>query len=350
MDLLLAVLLDWRIGDPAYRLHPIRLMGHLITFQESVIRRCCKSPRGLQCSGGVIVVLNGVLAFIIPFFMLRVTASFPLAQHIINTFLLYTVLSAGCLRKETIRVMHSLGVSVEHARRQIAMLVGRETADLNKEEITTAAVETSAENTCDGVIAPLFFALLAGAPGAVCYKMINTMDSMLGYKTEKYRHIGFFSAKTDDVFSFIPARITAVCMLLGSLFRYPFLRALRIMIRDRRKHASPNSGYPESAVAGLLGIRLGGAHWYHGEYITKPHVGEPLRTVIPEDIHRVNGIMFRAQIVFLLIWILFTAAVLAGFQYSRIGSLENVRAQFLMFLDQITNNGVFNYLYSGAGI
>ncbi|MBC7958895.1 MAG: cobalamin biosynthesis protein CobD, partial [Vallitaleaceae bacterium] len=198
---------------------------------------------------------------------------------------------------------------LSEGRRFVSYLVGRDTQNLNKEQVTRAAVETAAENTVDGILAPLFFmviGLIFGVPvqAVFLYKTINTLDSMVGYIQEPYREIGFFSAKTDDVFNYIPARIGSVFMLLGGAFLgYDFKNGKRILIRDRRNHKSPNCAYPESVVAGLLGIQMGGTNQYFNQTLVKPTIGDASRSIEIEDIPASLKIMVASQVVMLLICI-----------------------------------------------
>lgn len=165
-------------------------------------------------------------------------------------------------------------------------------------------METVSENTSDGVIGPLFYLVILGAPGALAYKFVNTMDSMLGYQNEKYQHLGYFPAKVDDIFNLIPARLTALLMLISSIGRFDINNGWKILIRDRRNHKSPNSAYPESATAGLLGIQLGGGNYYHGIYVDKPYIGDKLNKVDKKHIKDSIEIMYRAEIAFLILYFL----------------------------------------------
>ena len=190
----------------------------------------------------------------------------------------------------------------EAARRAVSMIVGRDTAVLDRDGIVRAAVETVAENTSDGVTAPLFYMGLGGAVGAFFYKSVNTMDSMIGYKDEKYADIGRFSAKTDDVLNYIPSRLTALLMIVAaSVCRLDGINAFRIWKRDRRNHASPNSAQTESACAGALHLRLAGDAWYFGKLHKKPYIGDNDRPVEPRDIRRANRLMYAASVLMLII-------------------------------------------------
>jgi len=303
-DILIAVLVDWLVGDPYWIPHPVRIMGHMIAFEERLVRRYAKSPHALLVGGACIVAVNIGLTFLVSYKLLALLRPYPLIYHTINIYLLYTCLAARCLRDEAIHVYRTLGQSLDSARHRLSYIVGRDTTQLDNSEIIRATVETVAENASDGVIAPLLYAMIGGMPCALTYKMINTMDSMLGYMNEKYRHLGYVSAKIDDVVNFLPARLTGIFMIVGSFFRFPIQEGMRIMIRDRRQHKSPNCAYPEGAMAGLLGIQLGGSNMYSGEVIHKPTIGDAQRPLDRQDILRATAIMFRAEIVLSILYAL----------------------------------------------
>ena len=294
-DILCAVLLDLLLGDPPNFPHPIKVMGSLIAFEEKLVRRFAGNNNALRVGGGLLALTNILLAFALPAVLLWLLRPYSVLFHALNIYLLYTCLAARCLRDEALKIYQALGQGIDEARKRLAYIVGRDTAHLDEDEIIRATVETVAENASDGVIAPLLFAMLGGAPLALCYKMINTMDSMLGYMNEKYRDIGFFPANIDDLANYLPARITGLLMNLASLFRFPVLRGLTIMLRDRNNHKSPNCGYPEAAVSGLLGVQLGGDNVYFGEVVKKPTIGDSVRPLERQDIARSCEIMFRAE-------------------------------------------------------
>ncbi|MGB9813821.1 MAG: adenosylcobinamide-phosphate synthase CbiB [Thermovenabulum sp.] len=297
MDIILACLLDLILGDPYNLPHPVKMMGKIISFEESGARKVFKE-KGLYFAGFLIVLLNICIAFIIPYYLLKICSFNFYLYHIINILLLYTTIAARCLRDEAFKIYKALNCSIEEARLKLSFIVGRDTKNLNDKEVIKATVETVAENTSDGVIAPLFYAIF-GTPFAFVYKMVNTMDSMLGYMNQKYRYIGFFPAKTDDLFNYIPARLTGFLMIISGIFRYDIKEAFRIMIRDRKNHKSPNCAYPEGAVAGLLGVQLGGDNFYFGELVKKPKIGDKKRELEIEDIKRAVSIMFAAEGVFI---------------------------------------------------
>jgi adenosylcobinamide-phosphate synthase len=303
IDLICAVLLDVLLGDPAWMPHPIRWMGWLLTAEERVVRKYAGSRRiRLVAGGGLCALINIALAFGIPYIVLQWLRAWPLVFHTVQVYLLYTCLAARCLRDEALKVYQALQQGLEEARHKLSFIVGRDTTQLSEPEIVRATVETVAENTADGVIAPLLYAMIGGAPLALAYKMINTMDSMWGYKNERYHALGFFPANIDDIANYFPARITGVCMILGSVFRFSVREGFRIMFRDRRNHKSPNCAYPEGAVAGLLGVQLGGTNIYFGNVVAKPTIGDATRPLAGQDIMRAIEIMFRTEIVLLVLY------------------------------------------------
>jgi adenosylcobinamide-phosphate synthase len=311
VDLCAAVIIDWILGDPYWFPHPVIYIGKLIKFLENKGRSVCKTPKALKVWGGLIVIIVCFVSFLIPFTILRVTRSLPWLYHGLNIFMLWTTLAARSLHKEGIKVYHSLErEDLGDARLKLSYIVGRDTKNLSSEEIIRADVETIAENTSDGIIAPLFFAALGGAPLSMLYKGVNTMDSMLGYLNEKYRHIGFFPAKTDDVFNFIPARITGFLMCISApVVNGNIIRSLRIMVRDRKNHKSPNCAYPEAAVAGAMDVQLGGSNTYFGEVMAKPTIGDAVKKLTRSHISDTIRLMYSTEILFILVYI----AIILGF-------------------------------------
>lgn len=307
MSIILASIIDLILGDPYSFPHPVKLMGNIISFQNNLARKVGKNKKTLKLLGFVIVLINILLGFFVPYFLLKFLKKYKVLYMLINTYLIYTCIAARSLHYEAIKVKEALKRSIKEGRHRLSYIVGRETKNLEEDEIIKATIETVAENTSDGVIAPLFYILLLGAPGGLAYKFINTMDSMLGYMDEKYIDIGHFPAKIDDIFNYIPARITALLMIISSLGRFNIKGGLRIMLRDRKNHKSPNSGYPESAVAGLLGIQLGGDNFYHEILVKKPTIGENINPVNPDNIRDSIEIMYRTEILFLLIYIFIVA-------------------------------------------
>ncbi len=303
ISIILAVFLDFIIGDPYSFPHPVKLMGTIISFEEKIARKITGSNKGLKFSGLTIVISNILLGFFVPYILLNSIKQYKIIYIIVNTYLIYTCIAARCLHYEAMKVSKALEISVEEARTRLSYIVGRETKNLSEEEIIRATVETVAENTSDGVIAPLFYIMLLGAPGGLAYKFINTMDSMLGYMNDKYIHLGHFPAKVDDIFNYIPSRITGALMCIGSIGRFNIKNGFRIMIRDRKNHKSPNCAYPEGAVAGLLGIQLGGNNYYHGKLVEKPTIGDKVRNIVKKDMKNTIEIMYRSEVLLIIIYI-----------------------------------------------
>lgn len=303
IDLIIAVIIDLFLGDPYWLPHPVIFIGKLIKLIENKARNVAKSNKGLKYAGGVMVIVVTVICFILPAILLYTTWSVKLLFHIVNISILWTTIAAKCLKDESMKVYYALEKQdISLARKYTSYIVGRDTNNLEEKEIVRATVETVAENTSDGVIAPLFYGILGGAPLAMMYKGINTMDSMVGYINEPYTYIGFFPAKTDDVFNFIPARLTGFIMCITApLFRVSILKSFKIMIRDRKNHKSPNCAYPESATAAILKVQLGGNNVYFGKVMEKPTIGDKLRELKMEDIASANKVMFFTEFIFIAI-------------------------------------------------
>ena len=297
--------LDALFGDPAWLPHPVVFMGKAIARLEGFLRpRLPKTPRG-EVLGGAIV------AFCLPVGTLLFTGAVcrgvarlhPLLGLAVQMFWCAQALAARGLVQESTNVYKELiKPDLPAARRAVSRIVGRDTAALTAEGVTKAAVETVAENASDGVIAPLFYMLLGGAPLALTYKAINTMDSMLGYKNERYLYFGRVPAKLDDAANYIPSRLAALLWVAAAAFTHNDAKgAWKIWRRDRRNHASPNSAQTESACAGALGVQLAGPAYYFGQYYPKLTIGDALRPIEPEDILRANRMMYVASS-FALAW------------------------------------------------
>ena len=301
LPLILGFVLDCIIGDPYKMPHPIKLIGSLISRLEKLIRRKMKDLR----LGGVflaltVIILSTVTPLLILIFCYRVNVYFGIAAE---TILCCYMLAARCLCRESMKVFRAADSgNTEGARKAVSMIVGRDTSVLDRGGIIRAAVETIAENTSDGVTAPLFYMGIGGAVGGFFYKSVNTMDSMIGYKDEKFADIGWFAAKLDDVLNYIPSRLTALLMVIAApVCQLDGRNAFRIWKRDRRKHASPNSAQTESACAGALGVQLAGDAYYFGELHKKEFIGDPVRDIENEDIPRANRLMYAASaLVFVL--------------------------------------------------
>ncbi len=304
LSIIIAVIIDFIIGDPYSFPHPVKLMGNIINFEEKIVRKTANSRFSLRLGGFIIVVLNVSLGFLIPLILLNSLKECKLIYNIVNIYLIYTCIAAKSLKYEAMKVSESLDKGIEYGRKRLSYIVGRDTSNLNEREIIKATIETVAENTSDGVIAPLLFVMILGAPGGLAYKFVNTMDSMLGYMNEKYIDLGYFPAKVDDVFNFFPARITGILMCVSSFKKFNVANGLEVMIRDRKNHKSPNAVYPEAAVAGLLGIQLGGNNYYHGQLVKKPTIGDKTYFIEKKTISDTIKIMYRSEVLLLIIYVI----------------------------------------------
>lgn len=320
--ILAGFLIDCLIGDP-YRLpHPVCGIGKWISFLEKKLRaRFPKTKNGELMAGRWLVVLVTLVSTLIPL-VISTLAYFihPWVYFVVETVMCWQIFAAHSLRKESMKVCHALEKrDSEGARLALRNIVGRDTDVLDSDGMTRAAVETVAENTSDGVTAPMLYLFLLGAAGGFFYKSVNTMDSMVGYQNEKYQYFGRAAAKTDDVLNFLPSRITAVLMILSSAFcGLDIGGAVRIFRRDRRKHASPNSAQTESVCAGALGVRLAGDAVYGGVVCQKEYIGDAVRPIEPNDIRRANRLMYVTAVFLLTVTLAlkFSAAFIAGFSFA----------------------------------
>ncbi|MGN0618371.1 MAG: adenosylcobinamide-phosphate synthase CbiB [Ruminiclostridium sp.] len=313
LPLIIGFILDCIFGDP-YRLpHPIRLIGRLISGVEKYVRRRFKNLR----SGGIFLALIVlVLSTLIPLAILFLSYKLSVILGIIvESVFCYYLVAAKCLRDESMKVYSAIAENdTEWARAAVSMIVGRDTAVLDENGIIRAAVETVAENTSDGVTAPIMYMALGGGALGFFYKAANTMDSMIGYKNEKYADLGRFAARLDDVLNYLPSRITAIIMIFSAyLLGFNGRNAFKIWKRDRRKHASPNSAQTESVCAGALDIRLAGDAYYFGELHKKEYIGDNNRPVENEDIRRANRLMYCTSVIVLLISAALRAIIFGGF-------------------------------------
>ena len=308
MDLICAILLDLLIGDPYWFKHPVIYIGKLIKFLDKLGRKICKTHKQIKIFGGVIVVIVAFSSFLVPFIILRISIRVSFGYIIfLNIILLWTTIATRCLHMEGKKVYDSLVKNdIDDARVKLSYIVGRDTKNLSEDEIVRADVETIAENTADGVIAPILYAIIGGAPLAMMYKGINTMDSMLGYMNEKYKYIGFFPAKTDDVFNYVPARITGFLICLAApIVRGDIIESIKVMIRDRKNHKSPNCAYPEGAVAGAMRVQLGGTNVYFGEKMYKPTIGNKIKDLGKEHIIDTIKLMYGSLFYLTLICVIY---------------------------------------------
>ncbi|EDN01181.1 cobalamin biosynthesis protein CobD [Pseudoflavonifractor capillosus ATCC 29799] len=303
--LLLGFLLDLLLGDPRWLPHPIRAIGALIAALEKVLRKIFPKNRSGQLAGGVaLVILVLVLSGGFTLLVLWLCGKVGLwLRFLAETILCFQLLATRSLKGESMKVYKALKAGdLEGARYAVSMIVGRDTQCLDEAGVARAAVETVAENASDGVIAPLIFLAIGGAPLGMVYKAVNTMDSMVGYKNDQYLWFGRCAAKLDDVVNFIPARLAGLLMCLGAGFSgFDAPNALRIFRRDRKNHKSPNSAHTEAAAAGALHIQLGGSNYYFGKLVEKPTIGDADHPVEPLDIVRVNRLMYATAFLALVL-------------------------------------------------
>ena len=290
LPLLLGWLLDFIFGDPSRLPHPIVWFGKMISWGE---HRLNKGSHRMT-KGAMMAVCFILLVFFAVWEFKRLIPNMIL-WLVLDTIIIFYCLAGTTLIREVREVFLALVRSLDEGRQQVARIVGRDTSQLSAQEVRTAALETLAENLSDGVIAPLFWFALLGTPGMLAYKMVNTLDSMIGYRTERYKDFGCWAAHIDDVANYIPARLTALLMVIAS----DKLSLMKFVWKNGRKHASPNSGYPEAALAGILNCRFGGPHYYFGELFDKPFIGENDRELTTKDMHTAVRINRTAELLML---------------------------------------------------
>lgn len=301
-------ILDLIFGDPRWLYHPVCLIGNLISFLEKRIRKILPKTSSGELTGGLIeVLIVCILSLGIPGVILyTLYPRLPWLALFLESFWCYQLLATRSLKDESMRVYDRLKHgTLEESRKAVSMIVGRDTAALTEEGVTKAAVETVAENASDGVIAPMLYMAIGGAPLMFLYKGINTMDSMLGYKNDRYLYFGRCAAKLDDAANYLPARISGALMVLASYITgFDGKNAWKIFRRDSRNHASPNSAQTESVMAGALDVRLAGNAYYFGKLYEKPTIGDPIRPIEPEDIRRANRLLYATAITGVVLFLL----------------------------------------------
>jgi len=290
LPLLLGWLLDFFFGDPSRLPHPIVWFGKMISWGEHRLNM----GNHRMAKGAVMAIALILMVFFVVWGLKRLIPNMVL-WFILDTIIIFYCLAGTTLIREVREVFLALDRSLDEGRKQVARIVGRDTSQLSAQEVRTAALETLAENLSDGVIAPLFWFALLGAPGMLAYKMVNTLDSMIGYRTERYKDFGCWAAHIDDVANYIPARLTALLMVIAS----GRLSLLKFVWKNGSKHASPNSGYPEAALAGILNCRFGGPHYYFGELFDKPFIGENDRELNTKDMQTAVRINRTAELLML---------------------------------------------------
>ena len=300
----LGFFLDLIFGDPQGFPHPVRLIGALIAGLEKLLRKIFPSrPFWEKTAGGILVLLTALLSTAIPwallFFLWRWN---PWAGFLVESFFCYQLLAVKSLKTESMKVYRELKKGdLPAARKAVSMIVGRDVQNLSAEQVTKAAVETVAENCSDGVASPLFFLAIGGAPLGFFYKAVNTMDSMIGYKNDRYLYFGRAAARLDDILNFIPARICACFMVAASaLLGFDARNAWKIYRRDRYCHSSPNSAHTEAVCAGALRVQLAGNAYYFGKLVKKPTIGDPLRKIEAEDIPKANRLLYGTAVLLFL--------------------------------------------------
>lgn len=305
LPLLIGWLLDLLIGDPQWLPHPVVWFGKAIAACEHKLNR----GHHRNAKGAVVAIcliaLVFALTWLVRYWLLSLSSYLLL---LLDAIIIFYCLAGTTLIREVREVFFALDRSLEEGRQQVARIVGRDTSELSAQEVRTAALETLAENLSDGVIAPLFWFALLGTPGMLAYKMVNTLDSMIGYRTERYKDFGCWAAHIDDVANYIPARLTALLMVLAS----GKLNLLAFVWRNGPRHASPNSGYPEAALAGILNCRFGGPHYYFGQLFDKPYIGEHERLLTTDDMKKAVRVNRVAEILMILI-VLVYEKILLGF-------------------------------------
>ncbi len=300
LPLVVGFALDAMLGDPYRMPHVIRLVGTTISATERLLRRVFPAtPAGERLAGAVlVVVVVGTSCAGVALVVHVANMVSPWLAFVTKCLLCYQLIASKQLRVESTRVWRALANGdLVGARKAVSMIVGRDTQGLDEAGVARAAVETVAENTSDGVVAPLLFMALGGVVGGMAYKAVNTMDSMVGYKNERYRYLGTAAARLDDVLNWVPARLTGVLMCLcAPMVGLGGKGAWRVFRRDRRRHASPNSAHPEAACAGALGVRLAGPASYFGTLHDKPTIGDDTRPIEPDDIVRANALLLATSV------------------------------------------------------
>ena len=289
----IAYALDLILGDPRWLPHPIRLFGNLIAFGERKLNQGQS-----RFSKGMLLTLTLTSGTFFSFYLIQfLLKPYPTVYVIVQSIFLFYAIANKSLIEEGKAVFDELAKGITQGRKRLSWIVGRDTSQLNEQQIKTAVFETLSENLSDGVIAPLFFYIILGVPGAMLYKMVNTLDSMIGYKNERYFYFGKFAAKLDDVFNYIPSRITAVIMLLIS----GKMKHLFSIFKEGKKHTSPNAGYPEAALAYIIKCRFGGPNYYHGKLVDKPFIGIHNRKIEDHEFSSVAKINHTTTFFFIVV-------------------------------------------------
>lgn len=303
LQIMIGFTLDLFFGDPYWLFHPVRWIGRFIKTIENILLKESDKPQVQKLKGVLLLVCVSATSLFIPYLMLQVALKVNTLLFIaIESLMIYQIFATKCLDVETKKVYSALkSGDIEGARKAIAFLVSRDTETMSEEDIIKASIETIAENLGDGVIAPIFYTVIGGAPLGWYYKSVNTLDSMVGYKNDRYLNFGWASAKWDDVLNYIPARATALFILMaGVVLKFNLRNGIKMMMRDRHNHASPNSAYPESAAAGLLEIQLGGKASYFGHVSMKKTMGDAINSLKVDDLRKMSRLLYTTAIIGLI--------------------------------------------------
>lgn len=304
IKIIIALVIDYIFGDPYNYPHPVKYMGKLISFFDKNMRIFFKTPKMLKFAGFLTVIITVSVSFFITYFIIYSLKKInPILGYIAEIIIMWNCIALRCLDTEVMKIYNSLKErDIEKARKQISYLVSRDTESLDEKGIVKATVETATENITDGIISPIFYMIIGGAPLGIAYKAINTIDSMIGYKNERYSDFGFFGAKLDDIVNFIPARLTGFAMVIFAFITgKDYKNGYRIMIRDHSKSKSPNAGWTESVVAGVLGIELSGPTVYFGKVVHKDTIGDNINEINYEHIKTTTDFMYGATVIVLFI-------------------------------------------------
>ncbi len=304
-----AVILDFMIGDPRNFPHPVVIIGKVISFGEKLIRKIFKGKTGQRIGGIFLVIFVVGGTYLITHIIVSVSYRIhPYISILLQIIILYMTVSIKSLKQHSDAVSKPLkNGDLEQAREKLGMIVGRDTDKLNEKEITRGVVETVAENTVDGIVSPLFYAFIGGAPLALAYKAVNTLDSMVGYKEERFLYLGWASARFDDFANYIPARLAGILFLIPAIFSSQGIKAsFQTIIRDAKKHPSPNGGITEAAVAGALGVKLGGTNYYFGKPSYRAEIGNEIVVLNTEHINAVLKLMYSVTFLFIALGLFVT--------------------------------------------
>lgn len=303
--LIIGYILDLILGDPHSWWHPVQGIGCVITKTEKILRKIFpKNEKSEQIAGGILVCIVLIVSVGIPALLLYGAGRIhPLLGLLAESLFCYQLLATKSLKDESMKVYRALEQEgLQAGRKAVSMIVGRDTASLTEEGVVKAAVETVAENTSDGILAPMFYMAIGGGILGFFYKAVNTMDSMIGYKNETYQNFGTCAARLDDIVNYLPARLSAGLMLLASVLSgYDGKQAMKVYRRDRRNHKSPNAAQTEAVMAGALRVQLAGDAWYFGRLVKKPTIGDALRPIETKDIVRANRLLYMTSFLGMLL-------------------------------------------------